>query len=91
VLTLASSTGNAVAMGVGGVVAVLAVCAVFYAIGRGEDRDRASVRAAEAPPAEAPPAEAPPDPPADRAAPPPRHANAPRPRSTGSASRRRRP
>lgn len=83
-LTLASSTGTAVAMGLGGIVAVLAVCAVFYAVGRGEDRDRET-----APVAGAPVAEAPPEPAAEDAAPP--HANPPRPRSPGSAPRRRRP
>ena len=41
VLTLAASAGNAIALGFGGIVAVLAVCAVFDVIGRGEDRDRA--------------------------------------------------
>jgi hypothetical protein len=35
----AASTG--VGMALGGIVAVLAVSAIFYAIGRGEDRDRA--------------------------------------------------
>ncbi len=67
-------------MGLGGIVAVLAVCAVFYAIGRGEDRDRASAPPASAPdaaptgapsvsaPAAAPPATAPDQPPRRAAA-----------------------
>jgi hypothetical protein len=41
-MMLASSAGNAVAMAVGGIVAVLLISAVFYFIGRGEDRDRAA-------------------------------------------------
>lgn len=78
-LTLASSTGNAVAMGVGGIVAVLAVCAVFYAIGRGEDRDRATVA----------PAGAPREPAGEESVREPAHP--PRPRSPVGARRRRRP
>jgi len=79
-VTVAASAGNAVAMGVGGVVCVLAVCAVFYAIGRGEDRDRAS----------SPPAVAPPDaPPAAADAQP--QPSEPRPRSPRTSQRRRRP
>jgi hypothetical protein len=35
----AASTG--VGMAVGGIVAVIAISAIFYAVGRGEDRDRA--------------------------------------------------
>jgi hypothetical protein len=38
----ASSTG--VAMAIGGIVVVLVISAVFYVIGRGEDRDRAQAR-----------------------------------------------
>ena len=78
-MTLAASAGSAIAMGVGGIVAVLAVCAVFYAIGRGEDRDRAS-----APPAGAPDEPAAAEPVAPEATP-------PRPRSPRGAPRRRRP
>jgi hypothetical protein len=76
-LTLASSTGSAIAMATFGVVAVLAVCAVFYAIGRGEDRDRAVVA----------PGQAPAEPPADDATTP--SASPERPRSPGRARRRR--
>jgi len=39
---LAASTGTGIGMAIGGIVAVLAISAVFYAIGRGEDRDRAA-------------------------------------------------
>ena len=103
-VSLAASAGNAIALGVGGIVAVLAVCAVFYVIGRGEDRDRASAPPVEVAPASAPdpaPAEAPP-----ATAPGPSPAAAPRepavdesgaarqssrPRSPGTAPRRRRP
>ena len=83
----AATTGNAIAMGVGGIAAVLAVCAVFYAIGRGEDRDRAAAASAEPPP----------DPADERSAPPaaaeatPRRATRSRPRAPGSARRSRRP
>lgn len=41
-MILADGTGIAIAMGIGGVVCVLLVSGVFYAIGRGEDRDRAA-------------------------------------------------
>ncbi len=78
-MTLAASAGNAIAMGVGGIVCVLAVCAVFYVIGRGEDRDRR----AGAPPAEAP------EVPAEDPAPPQSHP--PRSRASQGAPRRRRP
>jgi hypothetical protein len=37
---LASTTGTAIAIALAGIVAVIAVSAVFYVIGRGEDRDR---------------------------------------------------
>ncbi|MEY2516451.1 MAG: hypothetical protein QOJ89_3809 [bacterium] len=43
---LASSTGSAVAMALGGIAAVVVVSAVFYLVGRGEDRDRAASAAA---------------------------------------------
>jgi hypothetical protein len=38
---LASSASTGVGMAVGGIVVVLVISAVFYIIGRGEDRDRA--------------------------------------------------
>jgi hypothetical protein len=76
---LAASTGTAIAMGLGGVVAVLAICAVFYVIGRSEDRDRAADSLAETPP-DAPAAE-----------PGSRRERPPRPRSPEGARRRRRP
>ena len=41
-MIVAGATGTAIAMGVAGIVAVVAISAVFYAIGRGEDRDRAA-------------------------------------------------
>jgi hypothetical protein len=72
---VASGAGNAVAMGVGGVVAVLVISAVFYVIGRGEDRDRATLDAPPAPPVADP---APPEPRPDR-------------RLPARAKRRRRP
>jgi hypothetical protein len=37
----ASNAGTGVAMAIGGTVIVLVISAVFYVIGRGEDRDRA--------------------------------------------------
>ncbi|HEV7808205.1 MAG TPA: hypothetical protein VGO80_20520 [Solirubrobacteraceae bacterium] len=49
-LLVASSAGTGVGMALGGIAAVLVISAVFYAIGRGEDRDRAAAaRAAAAP------------------------------------------
>ncbi len=39
---LAAGTGTVIAMGIGGLVGVLLISGVFYAIGRGEDRDRAA-------------------------------------------------
>ena len=47
-LLLASSKGTGIGMAVGGIAAVLVVSAVFYVIGRGEDRDRAASAAARA-------------------------------------------
>jgi hypothetical protein len=85
VVILASGAGSAVAMGVGGIVAVLVVSVVFYVIGRGEDRDRAT-------PAPAAPAEAAPDDasaPGAASEPGPAHLRARRPRAT--ERRRRRP
>jgi len=46
---LAASTGTGIGMAIGGIAAVLAISAVFYVIGRGEDRDRAASAAARAP------------------------------------------
>lgn len=81
-MIVAASAGNAVAMGIGGVVCVLAVCAVFYVIGRGEDRDRARVARTVVPP-EVPDADTAP------------HGSEPPPRSRSrplrSSQRRRRP
>jgi len=37
---IASSTSSAILMAVGGIIAVLAISAVFYVVGRGEDRER---------------------------------------------------
>ena len=37
---IASSADTGIAMAVGGIIAVIALSAVFYAIGRGEDRER---------------------------------------------------
>jgi len=51
IAVLASSAGAGIAMAIGGIAAVLVISAVFYVIGRGEDRDRAA--AARAPQAEA--------------------------------------
>ena len=42
VAALASSAGSGIAMAIGGIAAVLVLSAVFYLIGRGEDRDRAA-------------------------------------------------
>jgi hypothetical protein len=57
-MILAASAGNAVGMAVGGVLAVLVISAVFYLVGRGEDRDRAAAPADATPavPGEAGPA-----------------------------------
>jgi len=77
-ILLAASDASAIGMAVGGIVAVLAISAVFYAIGRGEDRERA-----QAPPPAAPTEE--PAPPADEPAPDAQH-----PRLQGSPRRRRR-
>jgi hypothetical protein len=38
---LAASTATGIAMALGGIACVLVVSAVFYLVGRGEDRDRA--------------------------------------------------
>jgi hypothetical protein len=46
VAVVASSAGTGVGMAIGGVAAVLVISAVFYAVGRGEDRDRAAARRA---------------------------------------------
>lgn len=62
----AASAGTAVAIAAGGIAAVLAVSAVFYIIGRGEDLDRSQAPpAADAtsdppPPDEPPPGDEPP-------------------------------
>ena len=37
---IASSTGTGILMAIGGIIAVLAISAVFYVVGRGEDRER---------------------------------------------------
>jgi hypothetical protein len=42
VVIVASGAGTAIGMAVGGIVAVVVLSAVFYAIGRGEDRSRAA-------------------------------------------------
>lgn len=76
-VTFAASTGTAIAMGLAGIIAVLVVCAAFYAIGRSEDRDRAAT---------APPAETPPEPAAEGPAPQP-----PAPPRSRAPGRRRRP
>jgi hypothetical protein len=47
-LLFASSKGTGIGMAIGGIAAVLVVSAVFYVIGRGEDRDRAASAAARA-------------------------------------------
>jgi hypothetical protein len=62
-LLLASSASTGIGVALGGIAAVLVISAVFYVIGRGEDRDRAATHAAaaqdepdvarETPPAEA--------------------------------------
>jgi hypothetical protein len=44
-VTVASSAGTGIAMALGGIVAVLVICGVFYAVGRGEDRERAQAQA----------------------------------------------
>ncbi|MDX6677527.1 MAG: hypothetical protein QOE31_1579 [Solirubrobacteraceae bacterium] len=44
---LAASTGTGIGMAIGGIAAVLVISAVFYVIGRGEDRDRAAARDAQ--------------------------------------------
>ncbi|MEY2441264.1 MAG: hypothetical protein QOJ46_690 [bacterium] len=90
-MILASGAANAVGMAVGGVLAVLVISAVFYLVGRGEDRDRA-VAPADASPAASGDAAPAPDPPAgDRSAPEPGPAGPRRPRAPASARRRRRP
>ncbi|MDX6680313.1 MAG: hypothetical protein QOG94_352 [Solirubrobacteraceae bacterium] len=43
---LASSTSTGVGLALGGIAAVLVISAVFYVIGRGEDRDRAAAQRA---------------------------------------------
>ena len=48
-LLLASSKGTGIGMAIGGIVAVLVISAVFYVIGRGEDRDRAAATVGEDP------------------------------------------
>jgi len=77
-ILLAASDATAIGMAVGGIVAVLAVSGVFYAIGRGEDRERA-----QAPPPATPAEE--PAPPADEPAPDAQHRRLP-----ASPPRRRR-
>jgi hypothetical protein len=54
-ILFAASIGSVIAMALGGIVAVIGVSAVFYVIGRGEDRDRA--RPPPAPPPDPPPPE----------------------------------
>jgi hypothetical protein len=46
---LGSSASTGVGMAIGGIVVVLVISAVFYVIGRGEDRDRARARPTTAP------------------------------------------
>jgi hypothetical protein len=41
-LLLASSASTGIGVALGGIAAVLVISAVFYVIGRGEDRDRAA-------------------------------------------------
>jgi hypothetical protein len=53
-MTMLASTGGAIAMAVGGILAVLAISTAFYLIGRGEDRDRAAPPGAATPPSAAP-------------------------------------
>ena len=55
----AASAGTAVAIAAGGIAAVLAVSAVFYVIGRGEDREHAQQPPATPPASDPPPAPAP--------------------------------
>lgn len=45
-MIVASSALTGIAVAIGGIVVVLAISAVFYAVGRGEDRDRADAKAA---------------------------------------------
>ena len=78
---LAASSGNAVGMAVGGILAVLLISAVFYFVGRGEDRDRA---APSGPPSEA-------DPVQPESSPAPPSAAAQHARRPPSSRRRRRP
>jgi hypothetical protein len=47
-LLLASSASTGIGVALGGIAAVLVISAVFYVIGRGEDRDRAATHAAAA-------------------------------------------
>jgi hypothetical protein len=48
----ASSTSTGILMAIGGILAVIAISAVFYVVGRGEDRDREQAAAARAAAAE---------------------------------------
>jgi hypothetical protein len=80
-MVLAASAGQGFAVAAIGILAVLVISAVFYVVGRGEDRQRERDRAArEAPPDdEQPPAAAPVDHAAERLRP-----------LSGSRARRRR-
>lgn len=69
---IASNAGSGIVIAIGGIVAVLAISALFYAVGRSEDREREQAAAARAAAAAAeeddPPAAASPPPPAARPA-----------------------
>ncbi len=78
---LAASSGNAVGMAVGGILAVVLISAVFYFVGRGEDRDRAAPSGPpDADPVQSDPSPGPPSATAERRA-----------RRPASPRRRRRP
>ena len=52
---IASSASSGIAMAIGGIVCVLALSAVFYVVGRGEDREREHAAAARAAAEDEPP------------------------------------
>jgi hypothetical protein len=60
---IASSAGSGIAIAIGGIIAVIAISAVFYVVGRSEDRERelAAERAAAAESEPEPEPQAPPE------------------------------